>query len=95
MTNILSIWYPTIGRPGRNTVSSVENIEDVKDKIKSLLFNHYANNLLIEHKNKLWIIEPTDFNEESYTKRQVAYHPLAKQLRSFTTTTTLSTTSLL
>jgi len=62
-----------------NEVINIEN-DDIKSKIKQLLFVEKFNNVLVKFNNELFVCEPISIIENSYNRRKVEYHPLMDKL---------------
>ena len=87
MTKILAVKYPQAqdrNVPG-NSISHlhrvVEVVEaDIRKTIGELLFNisefYRYNYCLIRFDNKMYVIEATDFEKNTYSRKEVAWHPL-------------------
>ena len=76
MIKLLAVWYPTSTRSGHNQVDLVEDANTIKDFISKYLYEMYANNLIINYKNELYVIESVDDVKRLYNRRKVTYHPL-------------------
>lgn len=89
MTKLLAVRYPSSVdrvRPGLDHLTKVIEVEDantIKDVIGELLFNNNMNVLfrynycLIKHNNKMYVIEPSDYDKNLYSRKSVDYHPLS------------------
>lgn len=94
MTKILAVKYPQAQDRNNpfvpmNSISHlhrvVEVIEaDIRKTIGELLFNISAayryNYCLIKFDNKLYMVEATDFDNYTYNRKEVAWHPLEHYL---------------
>jgi len=76
MIKLLAIWYPTSTRPGSNRVDLVEDANTIKNFINTYLYEMGANNMVINYKNELYVIESVDDLKKLYNRRKVTYHPL-------------------
>jgi len=76
MIKLLAVWYPTSARPGTNQVELVEDADTIKNFIGKYLYEMYANNIIINYKNELYVIESVDDVKRLYNRRKVTYHPL-------------------
>ena len=87
MTKVLAVRYPSSVdrvRSDTNHLRKVIDVEDaniIKNLIGELLFNvnelFRYNYCLINHDNKLYVIEATDYDKNLYSRKQVGYHPLS------------------
>lgn len=87
MTKVLALRYPAsvdrinVKLDHLNKVFDVEDATKVKDLIGELLFNinmmFRYNYCLIKHDNKLYVIEPSDYDKNLYSRKLVNYHPLS------------------
>jgi hypothetical protein len=90
MTKLLAVRYPSsVDRVRGDTdhlrkIVDIEDVNIIKNLIGELLFN--INNLfrynycLIKHDNKLYVIEPTDYEKNTYSRKLVGYHPMSHML---------------
>ena len=76
MIKLLAVWYPTSTRPGSNRVDLVEDANTIKNFIGKYLYEMRANNMVINYKNELYVIESVDDVKQLYNRRKVTYHPL-------------------
>jgi len=76
MIKLLAVWYPTATRPGINQVELVEDANTIKNFINTYLYEMGANNMVINYKNELYVIESVDDVKQLYNRRKVTYHPL-------------------
>lgn len=87
MTKLLAVRYPSSVdrvRPGLDHLTKVIEVEDantIKDLIGELLFNINTlfryNYCFIKHNNKMYVIEPSDYDKNLYSRKSVDYHPLS------------------
>lgn len=66
----------------KNQVVTVDNPDQIKDKIGELLFseaNKHISYLLIGYENTMYLIERD--GDTSYFKRELTYHPLSDLLK--------------
>jgi hypothetical protein len=75
---MIAVWYPqnVVARSGRQEIVVIDDVSVIKNKFTELLFNRYANYILVNYENKMYVIEPVDRNKYLYTRRAVGYHPL-------------------
>lgn len=86
MTKILAVKYPSSTDRIRHSVDhlrqifEVPDVNKIKDLFSSLLFDHNSlcryNYCLIKFDNKLYIVEPVDYEKFIYSRKVVEYHPL-------------------
>ena len=50
------------------------NTEDIKNNIKSLLYEQHYDSVLLNYNNTLYVCQST--GDDNYVKRLVTYHPL-------------------
>jgi len=90
-THILAVKYPTTADRliyNNNTVTkkiTVNNNKLIKSAILDLLFNIDKNQTdynycLLKFDNNLYIIEPKDVQNNTYTRTIINYHPLSHYL---------------
>jgi hypothetical protein len=87
MTKLLAVRYPSSVDRVRSDTSHLRKVIDVEDAnviknlIGELLFNVNTlfryNYCLINHDNKLYVIEPVDYDKNTYSRKLVGYHPLS------------------
>lgn len=87
MTKILAVKYPQ-AQDRNNPTDSINHLHRVVDVIESdirktigeLLFNiiefYRYNYCLVKFNNKMYVIEATDFERNTYSRKEVAWHPL-------------------
>lgn len=76
MTKIAAIWYrKSLSVDGRTEVVTVDDDTQIKPMFGELLFAKNANALLVNYKDKLYVIEATDRNKLLYSRRNIDYHP--------------------
>ena len=90
MTKVLAVRYPSsVDRVRNDTqhlrrVIEIENANDVKNSIMEILFSVNTlfryNYCLINHDNKLYVIEPVDYDKHIYSRKLVGYHPMSHML---------------
>ena len=81
MTKIVAIWYPrSVGLKAKSEVACIDNDAEIKNAFGDLLFDKNANALLVNYKNKLYVIEATDRDKRLYTRRTIEYHPLSSMV---------------
>ncbi len=82
MIKIACVKYPNVLdvdlRRKREPVIFTTCEQQIKPSINHLLFTEKFNYLLINLKNKLYIVEPIDREKKSYSNRSVEYHPYKK-----------------
>jgi hypothetical protein len=80
---MLAVWYPqnVVARSGRQELVVIDDVSVIKNKFTELLFNRYANYILVNYDNKMYVIEPVDRNKLLYTRRSVGYHPLKDKVQ--------------
>lgn len=87
MTKLLAVKYPSSVDRARDSldhlrkVIEVDDANTIKSLIGNLLFNVNTlfryNYCLINHNNKLYVIEPHDYDRNVYSRKEVATHPLS------------------
>jgi hypothetical protein len=90
MTKILAVKWPTsTDRVRSNTqhlqeVVDVQDVNTIKNLIGELLFNVNTlfryNYCLIHHDNKMYVIEPNDYDKNTYCRKEISWHPLSHLL---------------
>lgn len=86
-TKLLAVRYPTSVDRVRGSldhlrkVIEVDDVSTIKSTIGELLFNVNTlfryNYCLISHNDKLYVIEPIDYDKNLYSRKSVDYHPLS------------------
>jgi hypothetical protein len=76
MIKLLAVWYASVARPGFNRVDETEDANNIKTLIGKYLYDMGANNLIINYKNELYVIESVNDEKRLYNRRKVSYHPL-------------------
>lgn len=78
MTKLIGITYPKAGvqyhRRNDDVATAIMNDTDIKSSIMNSLFNQHHDAVLLNYGGKLYVCEKLD---NTYTKREVIYHPLA------------------
>lgn len=87
-TKLLAVRYPTSVDRVRGSldhlrkVIEVNDVSTIKSTIGELLFNVNTlfryNYCLINHNDKLYVIEPMDYEKNVYSRKEVAAHPLSQ-----------------
>lgn len=87
MIKILAVRYPSSVDRVKNDTSHLRTVHtvdesQVKSAIGELLFNPAPlfrfNYLLVNFKNKLYIIEPSDMAKSTYNRKEVTWHPFSQ-----------------
>lgn len=77
VAKIVGIKYPKAGSSfdiNRSwPVEDIINIDDLKVRIRDMLFNQHHNQVLVNYNNALYVCEKMD---DTYSRRPVKYHPL-------------------
>lgn len=76
MIKLLAIWYARHNVASQHRVIEVEDPDKIKDFIGYYIYDVGANNLLINYKNELYVVESVDNDKRLYNRRKVTYHPL-------------------
>lgn len=89
ITKILAVKYPRSTDRYRNTLDHLRQIfevevANVKDEIGKLLFHDSEffryNYLLVKYDDKMYVIEASDINKRTYSRKQVSYHPFSNMI---------------
>jgi len=76
MIKLLAIWYARHNVAGQHRVCEIDNPDKIKNFIGEYIYDMGANNILINYKNELYVIESVDDVKRLYNRRKVNYHPL-------------------
>ena len=78
MTKLIGISYPKLGvqysRRHDDVATDIQADDDIKANIINSLFTHGHDAVLLNYGGKLFVCEKLD---NTYTKREVIYHPLS------------------
>jgi len=78
MTKVCAVWYArSVNIKTKTQVVEVTDDSQFKTVFGNLLFDSYANYLLINYKNTLYMIEAADRAKRLYNRRVIQYHPLS------------------
>lgn len=61
--------------PVHGNVMMINDINNVKTTVNSLLFENYYDNVLVNLNGQLSVLEPIDMQNRTYSRKDVAYHP--------------------
>lgn len=80
-TKIVAVSYPTgtsrmLNKPNYTVIHN-EDDSKLKGVITQMLFEYGYNYLLITYNDTMYVIDPLDINNKTYSKRVVTYHPLS------------------
>ena len=56
-------------------VVSVDNMENIKQHIRTLLFEQFCHHVLLRFNNALYVCEALNANTLEYSRNSVDYHP--------------------
>lgn len=75
MIKLLAIWYARYNNGVSHHVCEVDSPDKIKSFIGQYIYDMKANNILINYKNELYVIESVDDVKRLYNRRKVTYHP--------------------
>lgn len=66
--------------PVHGNVVSIDEVDNIKPTINSLLFDNYYDNVLVNLNGKLSVLESIDMEKRTYSRKDIDYHPFMQHV---------------